>query len=81
MASEHVVEAAPSQKRQDSSTTPVTAFIIAAHDVQTRLIDPEHAVDSYCDPEQAEAHGVQTRFVVGVQGVDSYSVERQAEAH
>ena len=81
VAAEHVVEAAPSQAVQESSTTPVTAFIIAAHDVQARLIDPEHAVDSYCDPEQAEAHGVQTRFVVGVQGVDSYSVEEQAGAH
>jgi hypothetical protein len=81
VAEEHVVEAAPSQAVQDSSTTPVTAFIIAAHDVQARLIDPEHAVDSYCDPEQAEAQLIQTRFVVGVQAVDSYSVSEQAEEH
>ena len=56
MAAVHAVEALPVQASHVPSTTPVAAFIILAHGVQTRFVVGVQGVDSYSFKEHSEAH-------------------------
>ena len=56
MAAVHAVETLPVHAVHDPSTTPVAAFIILAHGVQTRFVVGVQGVDSYSVEEQAGAH-------------------------